>query len=64
MNGIVGMILRENLVVLVGVGLINCNDSFNGKCYVRCGKDGEVEIVYGFSFVLLFVRVEEFVFMV
>ena len=58
-NGIAGTTLRENLAVLVGAGLINRNDSPNGKRYVRRGKDGEVETAYGFSLAPLLARSEE-----
>jgi replication initiation protein RepC len=58
-NGIAGTTLRENLAVLVGAGLINRNDSPNGKRYVRRGKDGEVETAYGFSLAPLLARAEE-----
>ncbi|WP_283196458.1 plasmid replication protein RepC [Rhizobium sp. AN80A] len=58
-NGIAGTTLREALAVLVGAGLINRNDSPNGKRYVRRGKDGEVETAYGFSLAPLLARAEE-----
>ncbi|NSZ03212.1 replication initiation protein RepC [Agrobacterium tumefaciens] len=58
-NGIAGTTLRENLAVLVGAGLINRNDSPNGKRYVRRGKAGEVETAYGFSLAPLLARAEE-----
>ncbi|TCL88894.1 replication initiation protein RepC [Rhizobium sp. PP-WC-2G-219] len=58
-NGIAGTTLRENLAVLVDAGLINRNDSPNGKRYVRRGKDGAVETAYGFSLAPLLARSEE-----
>ncbi|MBX5177297.1 replication initiation protein RepC [Rhizobium lentis] len=62
-NGIAGTTLRENLAVLVDAGLINRNDSPNGKRYVRRGKDGAVETAYGFSLAPLLARSEEFALM-
>ncbi|MBA1344880.1 plasmid replication protein RepC [Rhizobium sp. WYCCWR 11146] len=58
-NGIAGTTLRENLAVLVDAGLINRNDSPNGKRYVRRGKDGAVETAYGFSLAPLLARSDE-----
>lgn len=58
-NGIAGTTLRENLAVLVDAGLINRNDSPNGKRYVRRGKDGAIETAYGFSLAPLLARSEE-----
>jgi replication initiation protein RepC len=62
-NGIAGTTLRENLAVLVDAGLINRNDSPNGKRYARRGKDGAVETAYGFSLAPLLARSEEFALM-
>ncbi|MGV2168824.1 plasmid replication protein RepC [Agrobacterium tumefaciens] len=62
-NGIAGTTLRENLAVLVDAGLINRNDSPNGKRYVRRAKDGAVETAYGFSLSPLLARSEEFALM-
>ncbi|NSZ19829.1 plasmid replication protein RepC [Agrobacterium vitis] len=62
-NGIAGTTLRENLAVLVDAGLINRNDSPNGKRYVRRAKDGAVETAYGFSLAPLLARSEEFALM-
>ncbi|NTE89401.1 plasmid replication protein RepC [Agrobacterium rubi] len=62
-NGIAGTTLRENLAVLVDAGLINRNDSPNGKRYVRRSKDGAVETAYGFSLGPLLARSEEFALM-
>ncbi|MBF2714022.1 plasmid replication protein RepC [Agrobacterium vitis] len=62
-NGIAGTTLRENLAVLVDAGLINRNDSPNGKRYVRRAKDGAVETAYGFSLGPLLARSEEFALM-
>src|SRR5690606_14451115 len=39
-NGIAGTTLRENLALLVEAGLIQRNDSPNGKRYARKGNDG------------------------
>jgi replication initiation protein RepC len=58
-NGIAGTTLRENLAVLVDAGLINRNDSPNGKRYVRRGNDGAIETAYGFSLSPLLARSEE-----
>lgn len=62
-NGIAGTTLRENLAVLVDAGLINRNDSPNGKRYVRRSKDGAVETAYGFSLGPMLARSEEFALM-
>lgn len=62
-NGIAGTTLRENLAVLVDAGLINRNDSPNGKRYVRRAKNGAVETAYGFSLGPLLARSEEFALM-
>lgn len=62
-NGIAGTTLRENLAVLVNAGLINRNDSPNGKRYVRRARDGAVETAYGFSLSPLLARSEEFALM-
>jgi len=62
-NGIAGTTLRENLAVLVDAGLINRNDSPNGKRYVRRSKDGVVETAYGFSLSPMLARSEEFALM-
>ncbi|WP_313607883.1 plasmid replication protein RepC [Rhizobium sp.] len=58
-NGIAGTTLRENLAVLVDAGLINRNDSPNGKRYVRRTKDGAVETAYGFSLAPLLAKSDE-----
>ncbi len=58
-NGIAGTTLRENLALLVQAGLIQRNDSPNGKRYARKGNDGEIETAYGFSLAPLLARAEE-----
>lgn len=58
-NGIAGTTLRENLALLVDAGLIQRNDSPNGKRYARKGHDGEIETAYGFSLAPLLARSEE-----
>ncbi len=58
-NGIAGTTLRENLALLVDAGLINRNDSPNGKRYARKAHDGEIETAYGFSLAPLLARSEE-----
>ncbi|QAB01171.1 MULTISPECIES: plasmid replication protein RepC [Agrobacterium tumefaciens complex] len=58
-NGIAGTTLRENLAVLVDAGLINRNDSPNGKRYVRRTKDGAVQTAYGFSLAPLLAKSDE-----
>lgn len=58
-NGIAGTTLRENLALLVQVGLIHRNDSPNGKRYARKGRDGTIETAYGFSLAPLLARSEE-----
>jgi replication initiation protein RepC len=58
-NGIAGTTLRENLALLVQAGLIQRNDSPNGKRYARKGTDGVIETAYGFSLAPLLARAEE-----
>jgi replication initiation protein RepC len=58
-NGITGTTLRENLALLVEAGLVQRNDSPNGKRYARKGHDGEIETAYGFSLAPLLARSEE-----
>ncbi|NEK20477.1 plasmid replication protein RepC [Rhizobium leguminosarum] len=58
-NGIAGTTLRENLALLVQAGLIQRNDSPNGKRYARKGNRGEIETAYGFSLAPLLARAEE-----
>ncbi|WP_064710128.1 plasmid replication protein RepC [Rhizobium bangladeshense] len=58
-NGIAGTTLRENLALLVDAGLIQRNDSPNGKRYARKGSDGAIETAYGFSLAPLLARSEE-----
>jgi len=58
-NGIAGTTLRENLALLVQAGLIQRNDSPNGKRYARKGNEGEIETAYGFSLAPLLARSEE-----
>ncbi|MBB4571545.1 replication initiation protein RepC [Rhizobium leucaenae] len=58
-NGIAGTTLRENLALLVEAGLIQRNDSPNGKRYARKGSDGSIETAYGFSLAPLLARSEE-----
>lgn len=59
-NGIAGTTLRENLAVLVDAGIIQRNDSPNGKRYARKDVDGSIETAYGFSLAPLLARSEEF----
>jgi replication initiation protein RepC len=58
-NGISGTTLRENLALLVQVGLIHRNDSPNGKRYARKGRDGSIETAFGFDLSPLLARAEE-----
>lgn len=58
-NGIAGTTLRENLALLVEAGLIQRNDSPNGKRYARKGHGGEIETAYGFSLAPLLLRSRE-----
>lgn len=58
-NGIAGTTLRENLALLVQAGLIQRNDSPNGKRYARKSNDGGIETAYGFSLAPLLARSEE-----
>ncbi|NTJ11695.1 plasmid replication protein RepC [Rhizobium lusitanum] len=59
-NGIAGTTLRENLAALVEAGIIQRNDSPNGKRYARKDSDGSIETAYGFSLAPLLARSEEF----
>ncbi|AQS65436.1 MULTISPECIES: plasmid replication protein RepC [Rhizobium/Agrobacterium group] len=58
-NGIAGTTLRENLALLVDAGLIQRNDSPNGKRYARKSSDGSIETAFGFSLAPLLARSEE-----
>nr|WP_149744309.1 plasmid replication protein RepC [Rhizobium sp. NFACC06-2] len=59
-NGIAETTLRENINLLVKVGIIHRRDSPNGKRYVRKGDDGQLEAAYGFSLAPLLARSTEF----
>ncbi len=52
--------LRRHLGVLVDAGLIIRRDSPNGKRYARKGRDGTVELAFGFDLGPLIARAEEF----
>lgn len=58
-NGIAGTTLRENLAHLVQAGLINRNDSPNGKRYARKDRQGRIETAYGFDLAPLLARSDE-----
>src|SRR3954470_462068 len=53
--------LRRHISVLVDAGLVIRRDSPNGKRYARKGRDGAVELAFGFDLGPLVARAEEFV---
>jgi replication initiation protein RepC len=59
-HGMAPATLRRHLAALVDAGLIVRRDSPNGKRYARKGREGEVEIAFGFDLSPLVVRAEEF----
>ena len=52
--------LRRHISVLVDAGLVIRRDSPNGKRYARKGRDGAVELAFGFDLGPLVARAEEF----
>ncbi|TCQ74750.1 replication initiation protein RepC [Ochrobactrum sp. BH3] len=58
-NGISGATLRRALAALVDAGLIERNDSPNGKRYAHRDREGQIETAFGFSFAPLLARSAE-----
>ncbi|GAC1553714.1 MAG: plasmid replication protein RepC [Beijerinckiaceae bacterium] len=59
-HGMAPATLRRHLAVLVDAGLIIRRDSPNGKRYARKGREGAIELAFGFDLGPLVVRAEEF----
>lgn len=59
-HGMAASTLRRHISVLVDAGLIIRRDSPNGKRYARKGRDGAVELAFGFDLGPLVARAEEF----
>ena len=59
-HGMPASTLRRHISVLVDAGLIIRRDSPNGKRYVRRGRDGAVELAFGFDLGPLVARADEF----
>ncbi|MBV2144969.1 replication initiation protein RepC [Falsochrobactrum sp. TDYN1] len=59
-HGMADATLRRHLAALVEAGLINRQDSPNGKRYARRTKSGELKIAFGFSLAPLLARSVEF----
>lgn len=59
-HGMPASTLRRHLAVLVDAGLVVRRDSPNGKRYARKGRDGEIELAFGFDLSPLVARSEEF----
>ncbi len=59
-HGMPASTLRRHISVLVDAGLIIRRDSPNGKRYARKGRDGAVELAFGFDLGPLVARAEEF----
>ncbi|MDH7798897.1 MULTISPECIES: plasmid replication protein RepC [unclassified Beijerinckia] len=59
-HGMPASTLRRHLSVLVDAGLVVRRDSPNGKRYARKGRDGQIELAFGFDLSPLVVRSEEF----
>lgn len=58
-HGISGATLRRAITALVEAGLIDRNDSPNGKRYVRRNAAGEIQRAFGFALTPLIVRAQE-----
>ncbi|PRA81794.1 replication initiation protein RepC [Ochrobactrum sp. MYb29] len=58
-NGISGATLRRALATLVEAGLIERNDSPNGKRYAHRDREGQLEAAFGFSLAPLIVRADD-----
>jgi replication initiation protein RepC len=59
-HGMSASTLRRQLTALVDGGLIVRRDSPNGKRYARKGREGEIEVAFGFDLSPLVVRAEQF----
>ncbi len=59
-HGMPASTLRRHISVLVDAGLIIRRDSPNGKRYARRGRDGAVELAFGFDLGPLVARADEF----
>ncbi len=59
-HGMAPTTLRRQLSALVDSGLIVRRDSPNGKRYARKGREGEIEMAFGFDLSPLVVRAEQF----
>src|SRR3984957_1635275 len=59
-HGMAPATLRRHLGVLVDCGLIIRRDSPNGKRYARKGRDGDIELAFGFDLGPLVMRSDEF----
>ncbi|QXX76652.1 plasmid replication protein RepC [Methylovirgula sp. HY1] len=59
-HGMAPATLRRHLAALVDCGLIIRRDSPNGKRYARKGRDGAVELAFGFDLAPLVTRAAEF----
>jgi len=59
-HGMPASTLRRHISVLVDAGLIIRRDSPNGKRYARKGRDGAVELAFGFDLGPLVARADEF----
>ena len=59
-HGMPATTLRRHLGVLVDAGVIIRRDSPNGKRYARKGRDGAVELAFGFDLGPLVARADEF----
>jgi len=59
-HGMAAATLRRHLAVLVDTGLIVRRDSPNGKRYARKGREGGIELAFGFDLSPLVTRADEF----
>lgn len=59
-HGMADTTLRRHLAALVDAGLIIRKDSPNGKRYARRGRDGGVELAFGFDLTPIVARASEF----
>jgi len=59
-HGMAPATLRRHLAVLVDGGLIVRRDSPNGKRYARKGREGDIELAFGFDLSPIVVRADQF----
>jgi replication initiation protein RepC len=59
-HGMAPATLRRHITALVDAGLIVRRDSPNGKRYARKGREGDVELAFGFDLSPIVVRAETF----